>query len=58
MARSRQAFLAVVGLLAAAAAGAVSRPADPLEGVKASIRVKDFTAAAATLQRMAAVTVL
>jgi TPR repeat protein len=43
----------LLGLLAAATAFGVSRPADPLEGVKASIRVKNFTAAATELQRLA-----
>jgi len=46
-------MLAVLGLLAAGTALPVSRPPDPLEGVKASIRVKDFAAAAKALQRLA-----
>ena len=45
--------LALLGLLAAGTALAVSRPADPLDGVKTSIRLKDFTAAASELQRLA-----
>src|ERR1700747_47532 len=50
----RKCALALLGLLAAGTAFAVSRPADPLEGVKASIRTKDFTAAARAPQGLAA----
>src|SRR5438876_4889731 len=41
-------------VLAAGAALAVSRPPDPLDGVKTSIRLKNFAAAATELQRLAA----
>src|SRR5205807_2439515 len=40
--------------LAAGAALGVSRPPDPLDGVKTSIRLKNFTAAATELQKPAA----
>ena len=40
--------------LAAGAALAVSRPPDPLDGVKTSIRLKNFAAAASELQKLAA----
>ena len=41
-------------VLAAGAALAVSRPPDPLDGVKTSIRLKNFAAAATELQKLAA----
>ncbi|HEV2285968.1 MAG TPA: ankyrin repeat domain-containing protein, partial [Steroidobacteraceae bacterium] len=50
----RECALALLGLLAAGSAWAVSRPADPLAEVKSAIRLKNFTAAAASLQRLAA----
>jgi hypothetical protein len=53
MARPERAAL-LLSLLWAGAALAVSRPPDPLEPVKSAIRLKDFTAASATLQRLAA----
>jgi len=58
MVRSRQALLAVLGVLAAGATLAAPRqpirPPDPLEGVKTAIRLKNFTEAATALQRLAA----
>src|SRR5258705_5192102 len=58
MARSSQALLAVLGVLAVGAALAAPRqpirPPDPLEGVKTGIRLKNFTEAATALQRLAA----
>ncbi|TLY72895.1 MAG: SEL1-like repeat protein, partial [Gammaproteobacteria bacterium] len=58
MARPRPVLLAVIGVLAAgvalAAPGQFSRAADPLEGVKTAIRLKNFTEAATALQRLAA----
>src|SRR3981081_742922 len=58
MARSRQALLAVPAGVAAGAALAAPhqgiRPADPLEGVKTAIRLKNFTEAATAVQRLAA----
>ena len=48
---------AVIGVLAVGAAlaapGHFSRPADPLEGVKTSIRLKKFAEAATALQKLA-----
>src|SRR5437660_715350 len=41
-------------VLSAGAALAVSRPPDPLDGVKTSIRLKNFAAAATELQKLAA----
>src|ERR1700730_9134002 len=56
MARSRQALLAVLAVLATGAALAAPqkgiRPPDPLEGVKTAIRLKNFTEAATALQRL------
>src|SRR5215475_2197574 len=43
-----------LALLASAGAGAFERPADPLDGVKAQIRLKNFPAAASELQKFAA----
>jgi hypothetical protein len=53
MARPERAAL-LLGLLCAGVAWGVARPSDPLEPVKSAIRLKDFTAASATLQRLAA----
>src|SRR5258708_8723555 len=53
MALSKQAWLAALCVLAAGTALPVSRPPDPLEGVKTSIRLKKFTEAATALQKLA-----
>src|ERR1700680_1986541 len=49
----RQGLFVALALLATAGALAVSRPAGPLDGVKSSIRLKNFTAAAAELEKLA-----
>ena len=53
MAWPRQTVFAALAVLAAAAALAVSRPAEPLDGVKSAIRLKNFTAAATELEKLA-----
>ena len=54
MGRLKRAGLASLALLAATSLCGFERPPDPLEGVKAQIRLKNFPAATTELQKLAA----